>query len=75
MMSEMNVRLVYTNNEHIEQYVGEIRKCRFHDGKRLLLTREDGHYILTSEVKKFIQNGQKITVRTKNSIYELEIIA
>lgn len=74
MTSIIKAKLIHTTNERIKKYIGDVRTCQMRDDKRFLLKRDDGHYILTSEVKEFNQNERIIFFKTLNSEYSLEII-
>lgn len=74
MASIIRVILIDTTNERVKKYIGDIRTCQMREDKKILLQREDGHYILTSEVKEFNQSGRIIFFKTLNSEYSLEII-
>lgn len=73
MVGVINAKLVDTTNSHVKKYIGEIRSC-YVSNNQLRMIREDGHGIITSTIKEYIQDGPRLTIVTSNSKYELEII-
>lgn len=74
MISEVKARLLKSTNEKVrEKYLGIVFNCKMCDNNQFLMSSEN-EYILTSIVKEYIQEDNKIILKTLNSIYELEIV-
>lgn len=71
-LKTFEAELIGTTNDHVKKYIGEVRKC-YTFQKRLFLERNDGHVIRTSEVKEINSCNELISIKTKNSSYDLKV--
>lgn len=71
-LQTFEAELIGTTNAHVTGYVGEVRKC-YTFRKMLFLERKDGHVIKTSEVKEINHCNELISIKTKNSSYDLKV--
>jgi len=71
----MNVRILSSTNDAIKKYIGEIRNM-FIQNNQLCLEKLDkpGWGITTSRILEQTREGDILTVKTLNSIYELEVV-
>lgn len=66
----MKVKIISANSEHGREFIGIQGKLIMdyqEDGRMHIQKEDDGRYLNTSKV-------EKITVQTKNTTYELEVV-
>ncbi len=71
----MKVKILNSSNPKIKKYIGEVRNYFKMGGCACLEDlKEPGYGIQTSRIIDEKKEGNIITIKTKNSTYELEII-
>lgn len=71
-LQAFEAELIGTTNDYVKKYIGEVRRC-YTFQRRLFLERDDGHIIRTSEVKDIDSSNELISIKTKNSSYDLKV--
>ncbi len=70
--SILKVKILDTTNGRAKKHIGEVRTFRMLPNKSIILEKQ-GHFIRTSPVVEISQDNL-LTIKTLNSVYQLEII-